>query len=77
MFDPLGKADLPTYVVAPGESLWRIARRILKDSDRHDEIFALNRDLLDHPGDIFPGDVLRMPKDAAILSPEVSYRPGS
>ncbi|MAG42514.1 MAG: peptigoglycan-binding protein LysM [Erythrobacteraceae bacterium] len=77
LFDPLGKADLPTYVVAPGESLWRIARRILKDSDRHDEIFALNRDLLDHPGDIFPGDVLRMPKDAAILSPEVSYRPGS
>ncbi|MAM55898.1 LysM peptidoglycan-binding domain-containing protein [Qipengyuania flava] len=72
LFDPPDKDDLPTYVVAAGESLWRIARRILRDPDRKDEIFALNRDLLDHPDDIFPGDVLRMPRDAAVLSSEVS-----
>lgn len=71
VFDPPKKEDLPTYVVRPGESLWRIARRILRDPDRRVEIFALNRDLLDHPDDIFPGDVLRMPKDAAKLSHEV------
>ncbi|WPL57919.1 phospholipase effector Tle1 domain-containing protein [Qipengyuania profunda] len=71
-FDPPGKAELPTYVVAAGENLWRIARRILRDPDRRQEIFALNRDLLDDPGDIFPGDVLRMPRDAAVLSDEVA-----
>ena len=74
-FDPPDKSELPIYVVKPGESLFRIARRVLRDADRRDEIFALNRDLIDDPDDIFPGDPLRMPKDAAILSEEVRRAP--
>nr|WP_247710912.1 LysM peptidoglycan-binding domain-containing protein [Qipengyuania aestuarii] len=74
-FDPPDKSELPIYVVKPGESLFRIARHVLRDADRRDEIFALNRDLIDDPDDIFPGDPLRMPKDAAILSEEVRRAP--
>ena len=62
-------ADQPRYVVKPGESLSRIARRELGDMDRHPEIFALNRNLIDDPGDTFPGDALRMPADWAPVSP--------
>lgn len=65
IYDPPGKEELPVHVVKSGESLYRIARRILRDPDRRDEIFGLNRDLLDHPDDIFPGDELRVPADAA------------
>jgi nucleoid-associated protein YgaU len=63
-FDPPAKADYPTHVVRSGESLFRIARRLLGDGDRRHEIFALNRDLIDDPDDIFPGDNLRLPMDA-------------
>lgn len=63
-FDPPAKADYPTHTVRSGESLFRIARRLLGDGDRRHEIFALNRDLIDDPDDIFPGDNLRLPMDA-------------
>ena len=65
-YDPPAKADYPTYSVQPAESLYRIARRLLGDGERHREIFELNRDLIDEPNDIFPGDKLRLPMDAKL-----------
>ncbi|MDZ4307114.1 phospholipase effector Tle1 domain-containing protein [Allopontixanthobacter sp.] len=64
LFDPPAKEDYPVHVVEPGESLYRIARRLLGDPARRAEIFALNRDLIDDPDDIFPGDKLRLPLGA-------------
>ena len=61
LFDPPAKDDYPVHTVRPGESLYRIARRLLGDPERKDEIFALNRDLIDDADDIFPGDKLRLP----------------
>ena len=63
-FLPPDADQYPTYVVTPGRGLRSIAYRSLGDAERADEIFALNRDMIDHPDDIFPDDVLRMPKDA-------------
>ena len=61
LFDPPAKDDYPVHSVRPGKSLYRIARRLLGNPERKDEIFALNRDLIDDADDIFSGDKLRLP----------------
>ncbi len=60
-------SDRRIHVVAPGEALRAIAQREVGGASRADEIFDLNRDVLDHPDDIFPGDQLRLPD--VILKP--------
>jgi uncharacterized protein (DUF2235 family) len=50
--------------VAPGETLGRIAKRELGDSERWKEIFEINRDELDDPDHIFIGMPLRIPTSA-------------
>jgi len=62
--------DQPRYVVKTGDWLSAIARDQLGDLGRSAEIFALNRDLIDHPDDIYPGDALRMPNDWQPSSPK-------
>lgn len=63
-FLPPNADHYPTYRVKPGEGLRWIAKQCLGDAERESEIFALNRDFIDHPDDIFSNDHLRMPKDA-------------
>lgn len=57
------KADeaVTEYTVRNGDTLSKIARDQLHDITRHPEIFALNRDRIDDPNDIFPDEVLRLP----------------
>lgn len=50
------------YVVKRGDSLWRIAERLLGDGTRYPEIATLNTDVLGaRPDFITPGTVLRVP----------------
>lgn len=57
------KADegVTEYTVKNGDTLSKIARDQLNDITRYLEIFALNRDRIDDPDDIFPDQVLRLP----------------
>ena len=50
------------YTVVPGDSLSGIAQRFLGDSDRWRAIFQANRDQIEDPDRIFPGQVLRVPQ---------------
>lgn len=50
-----------THIVVQGETLSEIAERDAGGASRAGEVFDLNRDLLDHPDDIFPGDTIRLP----------------
>jgi len=61
-----------THVVVKGDSLWRIARSVLADSDvalnsvsvteLWQSIYELNRDLIgDDPNLIHPGQILKLP----------------
>jgi nucleoid-associated protein YgaU len=63
---PRGEREEPasrqaTYVVAPGDTLTKIARNVLNDGTRWREIFELNRDQLDSPDILRVGMELRLP----------------
>lgn len=51
------------YVVQPGDTLTSIARRLYGSSNRWEEIFAANRDLLRSPNDLRVGQELQIPAE--------------
>ena len=53
-----------TYTVKPGDTLGRIARETLGDSNAYMDIFNANRDQLSDPDKIRPGQVLIIPRRA-------------
>ena len=55
-------ADAPqTYTVQSGDTLWKIAEDKLGDGNRYTDIFEANRDQLDNPDHILPGQDLKLP----------------
>jgi len=50
------------YTVESGDTLSSIAERFLGDADRWRAIFQANRDQIEDPDRIFPGQVLRVPQ---------------
>lgn len=49
------------HIVVRGDTLSRIAQRHLGNADRWPEILRLNRDIIDNPDVIIPGQVLHLP----------------
>lgn len=54
--------DMPEYIVEGGDSLIGIARKVLGDGERWNEIFELNKDKLESADDIRVGMKLRVPR---------------
>jgi nucleoid-associated protein YgaU len=50
-----------TYTVASGDSLSKIAKKVYGNANHWREIFDANRDQLDNPDLIKPGQVLKIP----------------
>jgi len=50
-----------TYTVVSGDCLWNIAEKYLGSSSRYPEIYELNRDIIQNPNLIYPGQVLKLP----------------
>jgi nucleoid-associated protein YgaU len=51
-----------TYTVQPGDSLWKIAEAHYGNGTKYQAIFEANRDILDNPDLIHPGQVLKLPE---------------
>jgi LysM repeat protein len=52
------------YIVAPGDTLWSIASKFLKDPYRWAELWKLNADEIKNPQRIYPGQVISLDKSA-------------
>jgi len=50
-----------TYTVQKGDSLSKIAKNELGDANAWNSIFEANRNVLDDPDKIFPGQTLKLP----------------
>jgi nucleoid-associated protein YgaU len=57
---------LPRYKIRPQETLRSIARDVLGDSRRADEILELNREAIDDPSQLVPGQEIDLPEDARL-----------
>jgi len=53
------------FVVQPGHSLWRIARRVYGSGVRYTVIYQANHDQIRDPDLIYPGQVFKLPGAAA------------
>ena len=60
---PASEATVEYYVIESGDTLWKIASENLGDGNRYPEIFEANREVIQDPDLIFPGQKIRIPKD--------------
>ena len=56
-----GPAPVDRIVVQPGNSLWRIARRVYGEGIRYTVIYQANRQMIRDPNLIYPGQVFEVP----------------
>ena len=58
-------SDDPVFhTVEKGDTLWAIAEKTLGNGSKYNAIFEANRPMLSHPDKIYPGQTLRIPKEA-------------
>lgn len=58
---PSSSSSGNTYTVKKGDSLSKIARQVLGDGNRWREIYDINRDKINDPNLIYPGQSLKLP----------------
>lgn len=60
--DNAGGDDPVFHTVEKGDTLWGISSKTLGNGARYEEIFEANKPMLSHPDQIYPGQVLIIPK---------------
>ena len=74
--EPAAPAAQPrTHTVVRGDNLWDLSQRYLGNPFLWPEIYRLNRDVVEDPHWIYPGEVLRLPGDEATVIAEAPAQP--
>ena len=60
-----GTAESQMYVVVSGDNLSKISKQFYGTPNKYTQIFEANKPMLSDPDKIYPGQVLRIPPDAA------------
>ncbi len=64
-----------SVVVQPGNSLWRIARRVYGDGPKYTEIYQANRGQIKDPDLIYPGQIFAVPPGSQPSGSQPSAQP--
>jgi len=54
-------SDSQFYTIESGDTLWAIAAKFLGNGSKYPEIFEANREVIEDPDKIFPGQKIRIP----------------
>ncbi|MDR3416290.1 MAG: peptidoglycan-binding protein LysM [Nevskia sp.] len=60
--EPPGQTEAQFYTVKSGDTLSKIAKEHYGDANKYPAVFEANKPMLKSPDRIFPGQVLRIPK---------------
>lgn len=58
---PTQTVDVQYYEIEKGDSLWKIAERFYGNGTKYNDIFEANREVIQDPDKIFPGQKIRIP----------------
>ena len=53
------------YTIVSGDSLWKIAAKFYGNGAKWNALFEANREVIQDPDKIYPGQVIRVPKKAS------------
>lgn len=59
---PESTIEVEYYTIKSGDTLWAIASQFLGNGAKYTEIFEANREVIEDPDKIFPGQKIRIPK---------------